>query len=269
MLTCIVDIQNVTRKASGAEVVGLAARLLEKNEERGGLAEAEEDIKEVTATAFVGGAETAVSVFGTFFHAMLVNPDVQQKAQEELDAVVGTQRLPDYSDRHTLPYIEAVYREVMRWRPVLPLGVSHATLEEDIYNGYYIPKGSVVIANIWAMAHDEPIYTQPELFRPERFLDDSGQLNDDDLVVAFGFGRRICPGRHMASATVWLTIATVLSTFNITKAKDVDGNEIPVGDEYSNGLVSHKLPFSCSIVPRSPVARNLILETQNTTCDGN
>ncbi|GLB43502.1 putative cytochrome p450 [Lyophyllum shimeji] len=256
------------KMASDAEVVGLAARLLEKNDEKGGQAEAEEDIKEVTATAFVGGAETTVSVFGTFFYAMLVNPDIQRKAQEELDTVIGTQRLPAYSDRGALPFLEAVFREVMRWHPVAPLGVSHATSDDDVYNGYYIPKGSVVIANIWAMTRDESIYSQPELFRPERFLDDKGQLNDDDTVLAFGFGRRICPGRHMASATVWLTMATVLSTFNITKAKDMNGNEISVSDDYSGSLVRHKLPFACSITPRSPEARNLILEAQDTAHDG-
>ncbi|KAG5643130.1 hypothetical protein DXG03_001520 [Asterophora parasitica] len=75
---------------------------------------------------------------------MLLHPDAQRKAQEEIDAVVGTHRLPDYNDRTMLPYIEAVYREVMRWRPVTPLGVSHAAFEDDIDNGC-----SVVISNIW------------------------------------------------------------------------------------------------------------------------
>ncbi|KAF5385248.1 hypothetical protein D9615_001132 [Tricholomella constricta] len=197
---------------------------------------------------------------------MLVNPDAQRKAQEEIDAVVGTNRLPDYNDRPALTYIEAIYREIMRWRPVTPLGVSHATTDDDIYKGYYIPKGSVVIPNIWAMTHDESIYPQPDLFRPERFIKEDGQINDDDLILTFGFGRRMCPGRHMAEATIWLTIVTVLSTFNITKAKDSDGNDIPVDDDYANGVISHKLPFPCSITPRSAAARDLILEA-NTAYD--
>ncbi|KAF8079096.1 cytochrome P450 [Lyophyllum atratum] len=243
------------KMASGVEVSGLVARLLEKNDDQDGLAaaEAEEDIKQVTATAFT------TSSLGTFFYAMVMNPDKQRKAQEEIDAVIGTHRLPDYGDRGSLPYVEAIYREVMRWRPVLPLGAPHAAWDEDIYNGYYIPKGSVVMANIWAMAHDESIYPEPDSFLPERFFDDKGKLNNDDQVLAFGFGRRICPGRHMASATVWLTIATVLSTLNITKAKDMDGKEIPISDEYLDGLAIHKAPFRCSITPRSVEAHDLIV----------
>ncbi|KAF8079095.1 cytochrome P450 [Lyophyllum atratum] len=248
------------KMACGVEVSGLAGRLLEKNDEQDGLvaAEAEEDMKEVTATAFVAGAETTTSSLGTFFYAMVMNPDKQRKAQEEIDAVIGTHRLPDYGDRESLPYVEAIYREVMRWRPVLPLGIPHAAWDEDIYNGYYIPKGSVVMANIWAMAHDESIYPEPDSFLPERFFDDEGRLNNDDQVIAFGFGRRICPGRHMASATVWLSIAAVLSTLNIAKAKDMDGKEIPVSNEYLDGLAVHKAPFRCSITPRSVEARDLI-----------
>ena len=73
---------------------------------------------------------------------MAVHPDIQKKAQNEIDAVVGTHRLPEFEDRPSLPFVEALYREVMRWKPVLPLGVAHATTAEDIYNGYFVPKGS-------------------------------------------------------------------------------------------------------------------------------
>jgi len=248
------------RMASGTGMLGLTERLLNQHNIQGGLPEAEEDIKGVTATAFAGGADTTVSALGTFFYAMLINPEAQRKAQEEIDNIIGTHRLPDYNDRNSLPYVEALYREVMRWRPVAPLGVSHSTSGEDIYNGYYIPKGSVVISNIWAMTRDESIYPQPESFLPERFINEDGQLNDNDLILTFGFGRRICPGRHMASATVWLMIATVLSTFNITKAKDADGNEIPVNDDYTGTLIIHKVPYHCSITPRSHESRDLILQ---------
>lgn len=73
---------------------------------------------------------------------MAVNPLVQQKAQEELDRVVGTDRLPDHGDRASLPYIEALYREVLRWRPAGPLSVPHSSTMDDIYRGYFIPKSN-------------------------------------------------------------------------------------------------------------------------------
>lgn len=73
---------------------------------------------------------------------MAIHPDIQKKAQLEIDTVVGTHRLPEFGDRASLPFVEALYRELMRWRPALPLGVAHATTTSDIYNGYFIPKGS-------------------------------------------------------------------------------------------------------------------------------
>ena len=80
---------------------------------------------------------------------MVLNPDVQKRAQEEIDRVVGTSRLPDMSDREGLPYIDAVVKEVLRWHPVTPLGVSHASSEDDTYKGYLIPKGAILVPNIW------------------------------------------------------------------------------------------------------------------------
>ncbi|KAG6886455.1 hypothetical protein C0992_003898 [Termitomyces sp. T32_za158] len=139
---------------------------------------------------------------------MVENVEAQQKAQDEIDAVIGTNRLPDFSDRPNLPYVEALFREVMRWHPVLPLGVSHAASEDDIYEGYFIPKGLLDSLHCTdlsfdfrdncyikymvcgAMTHDETQYPQPDLFLPERFFDENGRLNNDDAVLAFGFGRR-------------------------------------------------------------------------------
>lgn len=79
---------------------------------------------------------------------MVLHPEVQRKAQEELDAVLGD-RLPGYEDRDQLPYINAISEEIQRWRPVLPLSVSHGLIEDDVYKDYFIPKGSIVIQNTW------------------------------------------------------------------------------------------------------------------------
>lgn len=220
-----------------------------------------EMIKSVAATSFAGGADTTTSALGTFFYAMAMFPEAQKKAQQEIGDIIGYDRLPTFDDQDSLPYIEAVFREVMRWRPVTPLGVAHSTTEDDIFNGYYIPKGATVISNIWAMAHDPDKYENPELFNPDRYFDQDGNLMDDKDVFVFGFGRRICPGRHMASATVWLAIVTVLSMFNIRKVKDASGNEIPLNGDYTDGLISHPLPYQCSVTPRSDEAARLIMET--------
>ncbi|KAG6827831.1 hypothetical protein H0H92_010318 [Tricholoma furcatifolium] len=242
---------------AGLEVSGLTATLLREKDNVDARFDREEDIKGVAATTFAAGADTTVSALETFMYTMVVNLEVQRKAQEEIDTVVGKNRLPNFSDRPSMPYVEAVYREVMRWSPVTPLGVAHATSEDDIYNGYFIPKESL---NYRAMSRNELRYPEPESFRPERFFDENGTLNDDDTVLSFGFGRRLSALFH----AVWLVIAATLATFNIRKAKDEHGKEVPVDDSYSNGLVCHKLPFKCSITPRSPEAQKLILEVNST-----
>jgi len=114
------------------------------------------------------------------------------------------------------------------------------------------------------MTHDESVYPDPFAFKPERFFD-NGKLNDDDRVLAYGYGRRICAGKHVANATLWLTFTSILATFNIRKARDSFGKEIEISDEYEHFAFSnHKKPFRCSITPRSAEHRQLI-EAANTS----
>ena len=138
---------------------------------------------------------------------MITHREIQKRAQEEIDRVIGNSRLPDLTDRPNLPYIDAIYRELLRHSPPVALGIPHALAEDDIYQGYFLPKGTyhsrvmlppaspyligaVVFANIWAMAHDENVYPDPFTFKPERFLNVDGSLNDDNRILAYGFGRR-------------------------------------------------------------------------------
>ncbi|KAF8189663.1 cytochrome P450 [Pholiota molesta] len=173
-----------------------------------------------------------------------IYPNVQKKAQKELDRVVGTDRLVSYHDEASLPYIQAICRE-------------------DVYNGYYIPAGTTIIPNAWAMTRDPLKYENPEEFNPDRFFDENNELDNDDMTYTFGFGRRICPGRHMAAATVWLSIATILATFDIRPPKDASGNEIALNVEYTGDLVSNPRPFKCIITPRSKDAKQLIVDIRN------
>jgi len=244
----------------GVDSKSIVAKLLEANQARG--RSDEDPIQQVAATAYAAGADTTASALASFFLAMAIHPGIQKKAQNEIDAVIGSHRLPEFGDRPSLPFVEALYRELLRWKPVLPLVTAHATAADDIYNGYFIPKGATVIPNVWAMTRDESIYPEPERFNPDRFFTADGKLNDDDTVLTFGFGRRICPGRHNADATVWATIVSVLSTFNIAKAKDAAGNEIDIDPNYSDGFISHPESFACSITPRSDTVKSLVQATK-------
>ncbi|KAK7692050.1 hypothetical protein QCA50_005455 [Cerrena zonata] len=218
--------------------------------------EKEDNIKWSAASMYGGGADTTVSAIYSFFLAMTMYPEIQQKAKEEIDRVVGKDRLPTFADRENLPYVEAVVNEVLRLNPVAPLGVPHRASEDDIYKGYFIPKDTVVIANIWALLRDPEMYPDPSAFNPDRYLRPNPDRNPRDFV--FGFGRRICPGLNLADTTVFFTCAMALATFDISKAVE-NGVVIEPSGEYTAGTVSHPKEFKCSIKPRSFKASSLIL----------
>ena len=127
-----------------------------------------------------------------FFLAMIANPGAMKKAQEELDRVVGKGELPDFSHKDSLPYIDALIKELLRWSPPVPLSSPNRAMQDDVYRGYFIPKGATVIQNIWAIFRDPNIYPDPAAFNPDRFLKD-GKINPlvfDPEDRVFGAGRR-------------------------------------------------------------------------------
>ncbi|KAJ7303729.1 cytochrome P450 [Mycena albidolilacea] len=207
---------------------------------------------QTAVTMYIGGADTIVFALGTFVLAMLACPEVQKKAQAEIDSLTGGRYLPSFEDEASLPYISALVKEVMRWENVTPFAIPRLLANDDEYRGYRLPAGSVVVRNAWAILHDERVYPDPHTFKPERFLLD-GKLNPAvrNPEPAFGFGRRLCPGRHMALSSIWITVVSILATFDINKAVDERGNVIEPSYEYLSGLVSAPVPFKCSITPRS------------------
>ncbi|KAI0712466.1 cytochrome P450 98A3 [Earliella scabrosa] len=199
-----------------------------------------------------------------FFLAMNLHPDVQKKAQAELDAVVGPNRLPELSDRDQLPYVTAIVKETLRWYPAVPLGVAHCTVADDVYRGFLIPAGATIVVNAWAINHDPEAYADPGRFNPERHLKD-GKLDKDardPAATAFGFGRRICPGRYFATNTMFMFIASFLSVFNISPALDEHGQPITVQPQQTTGIISYLEDWSrCNITPRSEHAETLVRQS--------
>ncbi|KAG2056881.1 cytochrome P450 [Suillus hirtellus] len=245
--------------AAGVAPVSFTSNLLQ-----GRTLSAEEDhmVKWSAVSLYSGGADTTVSTIYSIFLAMTLFPDVQKKAQAEIDAVVGTDRLPSFADRNSLPYIEALVKEALRWNVVAPTAI-HCTSEDDIHDGYYIPKGSLIMANIWFMLNDPQTYADPSQFKPERFLDNDG--NDPEReprTICFGFGRRICPGLHLADASIWLSTVMSLAVFDISKIVENGVEHTPEVDS-SSGAISHPKPFKCCIKPRSAKAIALIQEDVN------
>jgi len=218
---------------------------------------AEEVLAGALGSMYGAGTDTTVASLMSFFVAALLHPKIQTIAQQQLDAVTNRERLPTFEDRPALPFVDAICKELLRWTPAVPLAVPHATTEDDVYEGFFIPKGSVVIGNAWAILRDPDMYPEPDSFKPERFLNPDGSVRDDPVLTsAFGFGKRVCPGRHFVDSALFIVIASLLSVFNIDKAKGTDGS--PDVFPYTGMGLSRPSPFRCSIVPRDKRAEELI-----------
>ncbi|EIN09172.1 cytochrome P450 [Punctularia strigosozonata HHB-11173 SS5] len=239
--------------------------------DKGEISESEKKTALFSSVSLYGGAvDTTISLTTSFFLAMMLHPEAQAKAHAEIDRVVGRQRLPTIADRAALPYTEALIMELMRWAPPIPL-TSRPLSGDQVYDGYLLPKGSTVIANIWAMTHDPERYPSPDDFRPERFFDDTrsdsmtmGDAEPGALLrlesarkelrrAVFGFGRRVCPGRFYADAWLWITLSSTLAVTEIT-SPSTDVPHVEVED----GAILQLKPFPCSVSPRFDGAAELV-----------
>ncbi|KAJ7176867.1 cytochrome P450 [Mycena filopes] len=179
-----------------------------------------------------GGSDTTSYYLQSFVLALTAYPEVQKKAQQEMDRVVGQDRMPSLEDLEEMPYIRAMILETHRFRPVAPLFIPHASLTGEEYNGFIIPKGASIFVNAWGIFHDPELYDDPEEFRPERYLlTENGTkpgVDGSDLrpTFAFGVGRRICPGIHLAQNSINLNVMNL-------------------------GILTGPRPFKCKITPRS------------------
>ncbi|KAL1689520.1 cytochrome P450 [Schizophyllum commune] len=210
-------------------------------------------IKGVCAATYAGKIYTADAI-AIFIFAIVNYPEVQARAQAELDAVVGPDRLPDLADRKDLPYVERIMQETFRFWPTSPLGAPHKSTEDDVYRGMFIPKGTLVLFNAFAISRDQSVYADPWRFDPDRYLPREEGGRGEPLPTAhFGFGRRICPGRFLGEASVFIGIAALLHVFKFNKTKDENGEEITI----AHIPHSHPEKILCSITPVSEEKRRL------------
>lgn len=215
----------------------------------------EDAIKWAAGIMYGGGSDSSVATLSAFTLAMILFPEVQKKAQEEIDSVIGASRLPQFEDEERLPYVSAVAKELIRWFTILPITTPHMSDEEFIYGGYRIPKGSVFQISAWWIAHNPQTHPDPFRFSPERFLE---PRNEPEPIEAFGWGRRICPGRYISNDNIFITVARLLATFNFTKATDKNGGFMEPKLEYLPGLIAHPKSFPYAIAVRSQKHEDLI-----------
>ncbi|KAH7130812.1 putative cytochrome P450 [Dendryphion nanum] len=210
-------------------------------------------------TILEGGSDTSSSMILAFIQAMIKYPHIQKKAQLEIDCVTNSERSPVWGDYSDLPYVVQVVKETMRWRPVTPLSVPHATIADDEIDGFKIPKGSTVIINVWGL-HNSPRHSKqspPSQFDPDRY-DGRTKLASEFAASAdyaardhygYGAGRRLCPGIHVAERNLFIGIAKLLWAFEF---REKSGHVIDVDPRtgYSEGFLHCAKPFQCDVKVR-------------------
>jgi len=206
---------------------------------------------------YFAGSDTTLASLKTFFLAMAMYPDVQKRAQAEVDKATRANTLPTFEGRNSMLYISCLLKESQRWIPVAPMNLPRRLMEPDHYDGYFIPGGSIVIPNVSAITQDEANYKDPTRFWPERF-EDPEKAELDPYKYAFGFGRRACPGVNFADAMMYIAIVSILATFDISKPRDENGNEVNIQYSLSTGGICCPEPFKCTIRSRSKNAAALI-----------
>jgi len=233
----------------------------------------------ITGTLLEAGSETTANTLIGFLCAMLVFPDVQRRAHEELDRVVGPEKMPMPGDEPNLQYIRGCVKESLRWLPTTILGaIPHALMKDDNYMGYRLPKGAGVLNNVYTIHNDSDRYPDPRKFDPDRFKDDfqstfDAAVNPDVSKrdhFTFGAGRRICPGMHVAERSLFLGIARLLWAFDFKRPIDESGNEvIPDPNKITQGFVCAPLPFKAVISPRDATRASIVRQEWETAKEVN
>ncbi|KAI9444594.1 cytochrome P450 [Lactarius indigo] len=224
----------------GSERPSLSASIFKSSEQN---QLSHQEMSWLSGTLFTAGAETTSTTMNWWALAMIAHPEVQKP----------------------------IVKEVLRWRPALPFAVPHSTMEDDWYNGMFIPKGTICLTNLLQCNRDSYYGDDPVDFRPERFLGAHGELlpgpseTREEGHGSYGFGKRACVGKHMANESLFIYIATTLWAVTLERACDKDGNEVhlEVDAFVDTGMTLKPVPYECRVTPRfSEVASILAAEEE-------
>ncbi|KAB5581420.1 hypothetical protein PHYPO_G00175480 [Pangasianodon hypophthalmus] len=197
---------------------------------------------------FIAGTDTTTNSILWMVLYMCLHPDVQENVQREIDAVVGRGRLPSLTDKGTLPYTEATIMEVQRMAVVVPLAIPHMASKTTEFRGYTIPKGTVILPNLWSVHRDPTVWENPDDFNPSRFLDEQGQLLRKEYFIPFGIGRRVCMGEQLAKMELFLMFTSLMQAFTFRLP---EGHQ-PLSMHGRFGLTLAPCRFSVCVTPRKP-----------------
>ncbi|KAN0101001.1 Cytochrome P450 [Tylopilus felleus] len=205
-----------------------------------------EEMAYLAGSLFGAGSDTTAIALMVFIMAAACHPEAQAIVQDELDNIVGRERAPTFDDYDSLPQLHAFTLECLRWRPVTTLGFPHCASADITYKGFCIPKGAIVFGNHWVISRDPEAYPNPDKFDPQRWLNNDGRVRDDLKYPSFGFGRRFCPGVHIANRSLFINGALLLWSFRITQ----DPNAPIDNTAFVDGVIGRPKPFDACFTPR-------------------
>lgn len=219
-------------------------------------AHSEDQAMYVAMVSMAAGSDNPRMTLNALLMACLCYPDAASKARSEIDQLCGVERLPSLSDLPKLPYVCAMVKEVLRWRPTVPLVPQRVLVEDMEFEGYKFPKGTEFLVNSIAVCNSD--FEQPEHFIPERWLDEkqgSPTVAQEPWQFAFSAGKRSCVGYRLAQREIFLALARILQCFNITARGAVDSTKL---NAFSLGE-----PFPVQLTIRDSAYRALVIATES------
>lgn len=180
----------------------------------------ESNLVQVIGDLFAAGMETTATTLCWAVIYLLYYPQVQEKCYQEIYKTVGTERLPSMQDKLQLPYLEATIMEVLRICNLVPFGVQHSVSRDVVFNGYCIPKNAIILPLMESILSDEQIWSEPKVFKPERFLDQDGKIVRPEEFIPFSLGRRMCLGESLARMELFLFLSAMIQRFTFLPPED-------------------------------------------------
>ena len=177
-------------------------------------------VKCAVGDMMIAGTITTTTSMYCLLHLLCHHPQVQSRLRGEIQEVLGSEETPDVSDLQHMPFMRATLLELQRYISITPLGLPHCSMEDTTLAGHNLPQGMTLLPNIWGVHHDSEFWDEPELFKPERFLDVNGDLLPAEhpkrkRILAFGLGPRLCPGEHFAQSRIFLLVSALLRTHTL------------------------------------------------------
>ena len=193
---------------------------IERNKEDKSTYYTDEQLHWILTDLFLAGTDTTATTVYWALVFLSAYPDCQAKVYREVESVLGSDGLPKYGLKATLPYLQAVIQETLRMRPPFPISITHKATEDVDLLGYTLPKGTPVAANLWGVQNDPNIWENPEEFRPERHINSKGEFVKSDRVIPFSVGLRHCLGKQLAQMSLYIFMARLIQHFSFSFPHD-------------------------------------------------